>query len=289
MKKINPDLVHFQFASGAAQFGELAKSLGYPFTFSIRGADIQNQPYLIDGYLDNLKKACFNANGIHSVCDSLKNELFSLVPDLEKEKVRTIYTAISDDWTAPTLQSGESRIWLSVGRLHWRKGFDTLILAYDILKRSNTDGLRDLIIVGEGDEREKLQYMINDLKLSKHIHLVGKKDRKEILSFFARTDLYIQSSLFEGFPNSLAEAWKCGIPSVSTNINGVPELWPKEFSHLLSEAGNGSDLAEKISQTMRLVADGKFDVRKFKAQADSILSKEVHARKFNEFWNSALS
>ncbi|ETZ04402.1 exopolysaccharide phosphotransferase [Holospora undulata HU1] len=105
---------------------------------------------------------------------------------------------------------------ISVGRLCPFKGFDTLIQAFARLY-SNYPHLR-LTIYGEGNEREHLQSLINSLNLQERVSLPGAT--QEIHQKLVEADLFVFPSLYEGFPNALAEAMSAGLPVIASNCSG---------------------------------------------------------------------
>ena len=100
---------------------------------------------------------------------------------------------------------------LSVGRLVKEKGFDDLINAFSIIH--NKFSQWNLVILGEGEEREALQKQIDTLQLSDCITMPGQVGN--VAGWYTYADLYVMSSHFEGFPNALLEAMSYGIPAIS--------------------------------------------------------------------------
>jgi glycosyltransferase involved in cell wall biosynthesis len=76
-------------------------------------------------------------------------------------------------------------------------------------------------------------------------------DRISILRFFRVADIFALPSFVEGLPISLLEAMSLGIPSISTNIYGIPEALIDEQTGLLIEPGNADDLAAAILRLYR--------------------------------------
>jgi glycosyltransferase involved in cell wall biosynthesis len=110
------------------------------------------------------------------------------------------------------------RVGLAVGRLSEEKGFDQLISAFGLLAQSYADW--DLVILGEGPERERLEVQCGKLGLSDRIYFPGRVGNPG--DWYARADLYVMSSSFEGFPNTLTEAMAHGLPAVSLDCETGP-------------------------------------------------------------------
>jgi glycosyltransferase involved in cell wall biosynthesis len=105
---------------------------------------------------------------------------------------------------------------LSAGRLHSVKGFDRLIDAYSRIKTEDID----LIILGEGPEREKLVKQISDLGLTKRVFLPGAKDN--VHDYYTQCEVFVLTSRNEGYPNALIEAMSAGCASIALDCDFGP-------------------------------------------------------------------
>ncbi|MDP2709131.1 MAG: glycosyltransferase family 4 protein [bacterium] len=131
----------------------------------------------------------------------------------------------------------------SIGNLYPTKGFKYLIEAANILINEKKL-LAAFIIIGEGAERKKLEQLIAGYKLKNNFILAGRIDQPaKLLPAF---DLYACSSVKEGFPYSVLEAMQAGLPIVSTNAGGIPEMIEHEKTGLLSKPADAKALAENI-------------------------------------------
>ena len=128
----------------------------------------------------------------------------TLIDDLERKP--------SHAW----LNDKRSKVIVAVGRLCYQKGFDILIKAFSLL-----DGDSKLIIFGEGELRCELQRQIDDAQLTARVSLPGYTDYP--VAEISRADLFVLSSRFEGSPNVLVEAMRCGVPVVSTDCPSGPD------------------------------------------------------------------
>jgi glycosyltransferase involved in cell wall biosynthesis len=108
---------------------------------------------------------------------------------------------------------------LAVGRLTPQKGFDTLIAAFAIVKKSLPSAR--LVIVGEGPERLKLKAQIAQLNLGDSVVLPGFT--RKIFDEYERANLFVCSSRTEGFGNVIVEALSFGLPIVSTDCPYGPK------------------------------------------------------------------
>lgn len=123
---------------------------------------------------------------------------------------------LSKEFSPVEYSNDEIKI-VSVGRLHEIKGYDMAIEAASILKKYN---LRfKWYVVGEGDERAKLEKMISRYDLKDNFLLLGLRENP--YPYVLGADLLVQSSRFEGKSVVLDEAKILGVPIVVTNYNSV--------------------------------------------------------------------
>lgn len=106
---------------------------------------------------------------------------------------------------------------LAAGRLGRQKGFDTLLNAFGIVSQERA---ARLVILGEGDHRERLEAQAEKLGVADNLLLPGFQDNPG--AWLSRADLFVLSSRWEGSPNVLTEALALGIPSVATDCPSGP-------------------------------------------------------------------
>lgn len=120
---------------------------------------------------------------------------------------------------------------LSVGRLSWMKGF---LFALSAVRCLLDQGVHcEYRIVGEGQQREELEYTIRDLMLQQHVHLEGALPPEGVSAAMEWADILLLSSVKEEFGVVLIEAQASGLPIVATNVGGVPEAVRESATALL--------------------------------------------------------
>ena len=117
----------------------------------------------------------------------------------------------------PWAGAREPPLLLAVGRLHWQKGFDTLLDALARLRRRRR--LR-LVILGEGPERARLERHRQRLGLEEAVRMPGFVANP--FAWMARAAAFVLPSRSEGFGHVLVEALACGCPVVATDCPGAP-------------------------------------------------------------------
>lgn len=105
------------------------------------------------------------------------------------------------------------------------------------------------VIIGDGEEKDKLNMQIQKRGLSNKVHLAGfMPDAKKYLSGF---DIFALSSVKEGLPYVLMEAMHAGLPIVATRVGGVPDMIEHGRSGLMVSPRNTSHLAEALGYLLR--------------------------------------
>ena len=82
----------------------------------------------------------------------------------------------------------------------------------------------ELIIAGEGPERDRLQALIDRLGLAERVRLLGSRPHAELPALYGAADASVLASSREGWANVLLESMACGTPVVASNIPGNPEV-----------------------------------------------------------------
>jgi glycosyltransferase involved in cell wall biosynthesis len=134
-----------------------------------------------------------------------------------------------------------------VSRLEKLRGLEYLVKAVDLLKEQIPE--IDCVIVGEGTERGRLNWLVSQLELQNKVKLVGYKDN--FLDWIYDFDIFVLPSLKESLGIILVEAMACGKPVIATAVGGIPEIVENEKSGLLVEPQNPAALAEAIFRLYR--------------------------------------
>jgi glycosyltransferase involved in cell wall biosynthesis len=136
---------------------------------------------------------------------------------------------------------------IAVGRLHHDKGFDILLEAFALL-RDNYPEWR-LIVLGEGEERGRLEALRDALHLRECVSLPGRV--KDPYHFLTRATLFVMPSRTEGFPLALCEALACGLPAVCTDCaGGVRDIVQDTVNGILVPKGDSAALARALGRLM---------------------------------------
>lgn len=188
-------------------------------------------------------------------------------------------------WPLPALEpkvSPESvcpparKILLAVGRFEIQKGFDLLVDMFAGLMQRHPAW--DLVILGEGSMRATIERQVYRAGLEKRIFLPGRVGN--LGEWYKRADLYVMSSRFEGFGNTLAEALSHGLPAVSFDCDTGPrDILRHEVDGLLVAPGDVLSLSAAVDQLM-----GDDDMRKRFAERAVEARERFSVERVTDMW-----
>lgn len=147
-------------------------------------------------------------------------------------------------------------------------GIHIIIKSFKIIvdKYPNTQ----LSIAGSGPDLEALKEQVKECKLSNNVIFTGRLDTNEIASLYQRADIMLNASTIDNAPSSLLEALACGIPVVTSDVGGIPDMLSHEYDALLVKKNDVLDISKQVfrlidDQELResLVDNGLNTVRKF--------------------------
>lgn len=206
------------------------------------------------------------------VAESLKSVGLS-----EDEKLSIIYNAGVDNAVYDARQEplrletppDGTPLLVACGSLTRQKGYPYLLDAFGRVRDRRE---AELWILGEGDRREKIENQIQELGLEKAVTLVGFRENP--FKFMAAADVFVLSSLWEGFGNVVVEAMACGTPVVATDCPyGPGEIIKHEENGLLVPPANDEALSEALLRLLRnknlreqLAEDGQERAQDFHAE-----------------------
>lgn len=137
------------------------------------------------------------------------------------EKIIIIYNAVDfpDAPVEKSLSVSPTFSLFSAGRLVSWKGFDSLLDLMRELPSSIT-----LSIAGDGPKEQSLRKKIADLDLVSRVFLLGRLKKEDLVNKLKTADLFILNTKYEGFSHQILESLALGVPVITTNIGGNPEL-----------------------------------------------------------------
>lgn len=155
--------------------------------------------------------------------------------------------------SSPRTQASPKRQILSVGTISEQKHYDLLVDIAVVLKAKIGAGeMPHFNIAGNGVDLENMRALALSRGVANHVNFMG--ERSDIAQLMASSDLYLNTSRYEGMPVALLEAMACGLPIVATRVAGNTELVSEGKNGLLRPLDDAEALADAI---LMLLNDGQ--------------------------------
>lgn len=220
LRQLKPDIIYA--TNSKAQILSL---LSKPFFNTKRIINIQvdltkqyeGREYIFNFYNKLLNYADSYSFISYGIYDNLKNKIpqkdkvfipnaidFDEIDRLKIENIEDKYKSIF-----------EKKVFITIGRLTEQKGQWILLEAFSKIKEDS-----NLIILGSGEKEEELQKLAKKLGIEKRVFLLGFQ--KNPFKFLYNADIFVLSSLWEGFGNVIVEAMRCELPIISTDCPSGP-------------------------------------------------------------------
>ena len=283
--RLKPDIVHTHLLRADVFAGTAARWAGVPVILStayavgrFRRAKRRRSDCLLDRVSASLP------THVLAVSEAVKRDCVERL-HADPEDVSVIHTGIDPpaqlDW-----ESGRRmrRVWrigdaqplvVSVARLSYEKGIDTLIDAAGIVHQASPEAR--FVVVGNGPDEAELQRRIDARNVRGIIQLVGFMD--DVWPALLAADVFCMPSKSEGMPNALLEAMTASRPIVATEVGGIPEVIEHETNGLLAPPAEPRRLADAIQ---RLITDPaaaeRLGIEARKTVENRFLARDVAAR-----------
>jgi len=254
------EMLHVHYAIPHAYAGYMAKKMleeehiYIPMVTTLHGTDITlvgNHPF----YKPAVSFSINNSDVVTSVSQSLKEDTLRLF-DIDKEIfvvpnfIDVIkHTNTFTDCQRDLMAKREERIITHISNLRPVKRIGDVIEIFDRIQKEIP---AKLLMVGEGPEKEMAEELCISKGIEDKVLFVGNSH--EIDKILCFSDLFILPSEKESFGLAALEAMACGVPVISSNTGGLPEVNVQGVSGFLSDVGNVDEMAENA---LRILKDPK--------------------------------
>lgn len=285
------ELLHVHYAIPHAYAGYMAKKMlqedgiNLPMITTLHGTDITlvgNHPFYKPAVTFSINKSDI----VTSVSESLKEDTIRLF-DIERE-INVIPNFIDTskyqhnftDCQREMMAGNDEKIITHISNFREVKRIPDVIKIFNKIQQRLP---AKLIMVGEGPEKENAEYLCDDLGITDKVLFLGNSS--EIDKILCFSDLFLLPSKTESFGLAALEAMANGVPVISSNSGGIPEVNKHGISGYLSDVGNIGEMAEnalkilsndaihqQFKENARLEAI-KFDIKNIVPIYESIYQK----------------
>lgn len=235
---------HYFYPDGVAAV-MLGRYFNKPVVITARGSDISMIPqYRLARSM--IRWAADKAQGVITVCNALKTEMVQL--GVNDQKITPLRNGVDLTLFHPADRNAlreaaglDSFTLVSVGHLVPLKGHHLIIGALPLLPDVK------LLVIGHGIERERLQALAQELKVSDRVKFLGALPQAELARYYCAADALVLASSREGWANVLLESMACGTPVVASNVWGTPEVVASPDAGLLMRERSERGIADAVN------------------------------------------
>ncbi|MGH7279356.1 MAG: glycosyltransferase family 4 protein [Candidatus Rokuibacteriota bacterium] len=246
---------HFAYPDGLAA-RVLGKIFRRPVMITVRGSIVRlsrSWPHRLQ-----MQWALGGAAGVVTVSQSLKQLAMRL--GLAEWRIRVISNGVDSRVFQPRDRAlarracglaGDRRVVLTVGGIYEDKGQHLVLEALPQILARHPAFL--YVMIGEMRRdryRARLDALIERHGLQRHVLFAGGRPHQELAHWYAASDLFCLATRSEGWANVLLEALACGVPVVSTDVGGNPEIVGDERLGLLVPYGDRAALTAAILRAL---------------------------------------
>ncbi|PIR57850.1 MAG: hypothetical protein COU71_01840 [Parcubacteria group bacterium CG10_big_fil_rev_8_21_14_0_10_38_31] len=160
--------------------------------------------------------------------DKFKIDLFN------KREVRKKFNLKLDD-----------NVIITTSRLVTKNGITDLVESIHLFMDKYNMPIK-LLILGEGEERRKIESLIKKYNMERYVSLLGFIPQDEIYDYLYASDIFIRPSLSEGLGNSFLEAMAAGLPVIGTPVGGIPDFLEDGVTGIFCKAKDPESIVDSI-------------------------------------------
>jgi N-acetyl-alpha-D-glucosaminyl L-malate synthase BshA len=264
----NLDLLHVHYAIPHASSAYLARQIlqtkqrRVPFVTTLHGTDITlvgRDP----SYLPVIEFSINESDAVTTVSNDLRNDTLRYFKinrsiDVIPNFVDTSHYKSSGKCSRGDYVSDGEFVITHISNFRPVKRVGDVLAVFNLIRKQVP---ARLLLVGDGPERSMAESLSRQLGIEPHVVFLGKvKNVEQILCI---SDLFLLTSETESFGLSALEAMASGVPVISSNTGGIPEVNRDGYSGFLSDVGKIEDMA---SNAIRLLQDPSM-LQQFRMQA----------------------
>lgn len=252
------EILHVHYAIPHAYAGYMAKQMlksegiRIPMVTTLHGTDITlvgNHPFYKPAVSFSINKS----DVVTSVSQSLKDDTYKLFNIKKDIHVIPNFIELDKNTMDPTIPcnrsvmaKGEERIITHISNFRKVKRIPDIIKIFHKIQQEIP---AKLMMVGDGPEKEKAEYLCQELGIQDKVIFFGNSN--EIDKILSYTDLFLLPSETESFGLAALEAMAWGVPVISSNAGGLSEVNFEGLSGFLSDVGNIDEMAANAIKILK--------------------------------------
>lgn len=219
--KAAPDVVHVQWAKWFSARADFFDIYDGKVVVSLRGAHINYTPLMQPAVAEIYRNLFPKVHAFHAVSKAIAKEAALYNADLNKCHIIYSPTKFVEQQISEKTITQKIKL-LSIGRFHWKKGYEFAIQAVHQLKQRGFEVQYD--IIAKGDVPEMISFVLNNWGVKENVRIIAGLPHQELMAAYQNYDVFVLPSLEEGIANVAIESMMMGLPVVVTNCGGMQEL-----------------------------------------------------------------
>lgn len=251
VRDFDPDVVHVHFPliQCIPIVGAHALPHKWRLVVTLHNSDIRVAPTQEPEIRPWQARLFARADAVTAVNQALLDDAVALYPAIAG-KGRVILNGVGPEWFQPLEEPNHEDYVLFAGRLSHVKGVDLLLNAWS--KISPLFPKTRLRIAGDGDQRQVLESMANELGIANSVRFLGRKSHEDLRQLYRQAKVVVLPSRREGLPLSLLEAGAAGAICVGSQTAGIPEIIEEGVTGYVVNAELPEELGVGIAKTLDL-------------------------------------
>lgn len=276
-----PDIFHIQWAKELKYWFFLKEKFNVKIIVSLRGAHINYSP-LVDLDLAQSYRLLFpKVDAFHAVSKAIGDN--AKLYGADTNKIHVIHSPISEkvleSFSIKIKKSGTKLNIISIGRFHWKKGFQDALLAISDLIKKNFN--ISYTIIATNKPSENFLYMRHILGLDAVVKVKPSLPHDILLKELKDYDILLLPSYEEGIANVVLESMSVGLPVISSDCGGMNEVVNDGVNGFVFRTGNVEDLSKKIEQISKMTEG---ELQTIVEKAHQTISKDFNSKDVNELF-----
>jgi glycosyltransferase involved in cell wall biosynthesis len=245
---------HFAIPSGPAGH-RISNGFKIPNVLSIHGGDIFDpskslSPHHTPGLKQTVKKMLNSADRVVAQSSDTQNNASYFYN--VKRSIDIVPLGIKPNGFANKTRNDlnlkeDNIIFTTIGRLIKRKNLEELLEIIGTVKESFPC---ELLIIGDGPERNNLEQKISAQNISQNVKLLGRVTEEEKFQYLAASDAYLSTAIHEGFGIVFLEAMECGIPVICYDRGGQIDFLQNGNTGFLVKLGDKNTFISRIFELL---------------------------------------
>ncbi|WP_100065705.1 glycosyltransferase family 4 protein [Miniphocaeibacter massiliensis] len=236
-----PDIIHAHYATS---YGVLASMLKiHPYILSFWGSDVYDFPNRSILHRTMLKYNIRSSDYIMSTSENMKREIEKYT---KKDIIVTPFGVDINKFKPLKLERDNNFTVGSIKSFYKIYGLDYLIKGFKIFIDRTANSNAKLLLAGKGIEENNLKRLVRELYLEKNVEFLGFLNVDKVVETFNKIDVAVFPSESESFGVAAVEAQACGVPTIVSNVGGLPEATNPGKSSIVIEPKNEFEIAKAL-------------------------------------------